>query len=408
MQLKNGVTVLLKENRQLPIVSVHTWVKVGSVNEDETTLGLSHFLEHLIFKGSKNYPGDAITRKVETQGGMINAGTSKEFTNYYIDIRKEACEDAVRILADAMANALLPAEEIEKERPVVLEEIARHNDNPNAMVDELFDNSLFLKTPYRTPILGSEAVIKNVTRDNIMKYYHTHYVPKNIYVAIVGDFNTADIEKLVKETFGKQEVAPLPEQPALNEPEHKPVFLAKTKDVEHAYWLGGFLGPDIHSNEQFSADIAANILGGGRSSRLFRILREQKRIVYNINSGYISQRGTGVFAFSAIFDPKNEQEVINAVMLEITLLKEGGPTDDELKRAKESLRSQWYFGTETFNAQASNLGYWHMQGRPEMIDGYVNKIMKITKKDVTDFLKKHYKPYGLNQAVIVPKTANAK
>jgi predicted Zn-dependent peptidase len=233
-------------------------------------------------------------------------------------------------------------------------------------------------------------------------------VPENIFVAIVGDFDAKEAQKLVEDTFGKQPAGPVPPQPNLIEPEHIPCMLAKTKDIEHSYWYGGFLGPDLSSNDQFAADLTANILGGGRSSRLYRTLREEKQLVYNINAGFMSQRGTGVFVFSAVFEPKNENEVVAEIMKQLISLQTTGPTNDELNRAKEMLKSSWYFGAETFNAQACNLGYWHMQGKPDMIDGYVDGLMKVTDQDIIDFLRKYYKSYGLNQAVIVPKQSNAK
>ncbi len=245
VRLHNGTTVLIDENHSQPLVTVQVWVKVGSINEDESTYGLSHFIEHLIFKGSKNYPGDLMTRMVETRGGMINAATSKEFTEFYIDMQKDGFEDAVKLLADAMSNALFPQEEIDRERPVVIEEIVRSNDNPGSVLYDLFNTTMFLVTPYKHNVIGSANIIRKVSREDILNYYHKHYLPENIIVSVGGDFDAGKAREIIKNSFGKTEMdsRAASEQPSLIEPEHKSNFLARTKDVEHAYWLGGFPGP---------------------------------------------------------------------------------------------------------------------------------------------------------------------
>ena len=408
VNLRNGMTVLIKENHSQPLVSVQVWVKVGSINENESTAGLSHFIEHLIFKGSRKYPGDAITRKVETRRGMINAATSKEFTEFYIDIQKEGFEESVRMLADAMSSALFPAEEIERERPVVIEEIVRSNDNPNSVLYDLYNSAVFQKTPYRHNVIGSEQVIRKVSRDNIVKYYSEHYVPENIIVSVAGDLNSDKALALIKDTFGKQAGPKPPQQPVLIEPSHGPNSQARTKDLEHAYWLGGFIGPDIASDDQFTADLASTILGGGRSSRLFRKLREEKRLVYYINASFWSQHGSGSFALMSVYDPKKEKDVVDGINAELNSLMNDGPTDEEVARAKVMAKSQWFFGMETFHDQASTLAYWNLMERPELADGYIAGLEKVTKEDIKDFFNKYYRPYGLNQAILIPKVKNAK
>lgn len=402
VQLDNGLTVIIKELHSQPVVSVQVWVKVGSVNETPKTTGLSHFLEHLIFKGSEKYPGPEIAKTVETQGGVINAGTSKEFTQFYIDIQESGYRDAVRILADAMANATFPPDELEKERPVVIEEIRRHDDNPSAVLYDLFARAVFQKTPYRESIIGSSDVIANVSRREIMDYYHAHYVPANMVVTIAGDVKAGEALALVKETFGKQSKNPMPPQPDLIEPGHTADSRSKEKGVEHAYWFGGFVGPDLRSDDQFAADVTAAILGGGRSSRLFRKLREQKRLVYSIGSSFWSQRGSGSMVFSAVFDPKKAKEAIALTKEEIERLMKEGPSEAEIKRAKETIRSQWYFGLETYHDQGATLGYWQMQGRPGMLDEYIGKLDAVKAKDVSAFLNKYYTPQGLSEATLIP------
>ncbi|MFC1501201.1 M16 family metallopeptidase [Elusimicrobiota bacterium] len=403
LQFDNGLKLLLKKDNSHPTVSVQVWVKVGSVNEKPDQRGISHFLEHLIFKGTDKYPGDQISRCVETQGGVINAGTSKEFTQYYIDIQKSAYKDAIEILGDVMFNATFPENDINKERPVVLEEITRHTDNPMAVLQDNFSKTMFLKTPYKDNIIGSADVIRKVSRDEIMDYYKTWYTPDNMIVSIVGDIDTDAALRLVKQTFGKQKKTGVLKLPDLKEPFHKERTSKLKKDVEHSYLLAGFIGPDIKSNDQFIADITSTILGGGRSSRLYQSLREEKKLVYNIVSSFWTQRGNGTFIVQSIFDPKNEKEVIAEIKYAINNLKNEGPSDAELSRAKEIIKTQWFFGLETFYDQASVLGYWNMQDYPEILDIYIESIDNIKKGQVQDFLKKYFDTQGLTYSLISPK-----
>jgi len=400
VQLKNGLTVLIKEDHAQPVVSVQVWVKTGSVNENDKQKGLSHFLEHLIFKGTKKYPGDEISRRVEDEGGIINAATSKEFTHFHIDIQKEGAYEAIRILADAMANATFPDNEIDKERPVVIEEIVRHNDNPGGVLYDKFSEAMFLKTPYRYSIIGSSQVIKDVSRQEIADYYHSWYVPENMFLSIAGDIEEKDALKIIEDTFGRQEMRQCPKPPELEEAEHAPRQAIEKKDVEHDYLLAGFFGPDIMSKDQFAADVVSNILGGGRSSRLYRKLREEKQLVYVIAASFEGQRGNGIVAFSSVFAAGKKKQVLDAIENEIKLLATMGPSEVELSRAKEMIKSEWYFDQESYHDQASSLGYWYMQGNPGMLDTYIDSVNKVTKDAVQKFLEKYYNPQLLSYAIL--------
>ncbi|MFH1369169.1 MAG: pitrilysin family protein [Elusimicrobiota bacterium] len=403
VKLENGLTVLLKEDHNQPIVTAQVWVKAGSIYENPKTYGLSHFLEHLIFKGTKNYPGDMISRTVETRGGYINAATSKEFTEYYIDIQKDTHEEAVRILADAVSGAVFPPEEIEKERLVVLEEINRHEDNPEGSLFDAFSDAVHQATAYKSRVIGSADVIRNVSRQEIIDYYRAFYIPDNMVLSVMGDFDTQKLLGLIKETFGALKSGPSQAEPRLTEPAHEPVIIRKEKKVAYTYWIGGFLGPEISdTKDMMTADVVSSILVGGRSARLYRKIREEKRLVYSIGGSFWSMRGNGVMYLIALMPPENEKKAISAVTKEIEILRDKGPTDAELKRVKEMTKSSWYFGLESYHGQASLMAYWYLLGNPDFIDRYIESIEKTTKQDVQEFLKKYY-ANGLNQAVLFPE-----
>lgn len=403
VKLENGLTVFMKEDRSQPLVTAQVWVRAGSVYENPKTYGLSHFLEHLIFKGTQKYPGDAISRLVETQGGAINAATSKEFTEYYIDIQKDAAADAVRILADAMANASFPAGEVERERLVVLEEMRRHEDHPNGLLFDMLEEAVYRKSPYKTRVIGTEEVIKNVPRAEIIDYYKSWYAPNNMVLALAGDFDKDKMLALVRETFGKLVAKPLPPEPDLIEPDHKPEARSAKRDVEYSYWIGAFLGPAIDDTAgEYTADVVSGLIAGGRSSRLVKKLREEKQLVYSIGSQYWGMKGRGLVIISAAIPPGKEKQAEKETLKELDTMMKEGPTDAELARVKTILRSGWFFGQETFHDQAATMGYWQLLGNPGYVDKYVSGVESVTKEDVKAFLTKYYAG-GLNTSLITKK-----
>ena len=416
-KLPNGITYLVRPERGEGVVSVQVWVGAGSTYEDKTNAGLSHFLEHLIFKGSSKFPGDEISRLVETSGGVINAGTSKEYTVYYIDTVKDSLPIAVEILADAMENAVFPPEEIEKERPVVLEEIKRSEDDPGSVLYDTLSKTLYTTSPYRNRIIGDEKVVAGVTRDEIIRYYKKYYVPSNMVVSLAGDFEKEDAEKLIEKFFGA--IRP-PENSDVEgdapsflsvprdyfkekEPPRREKSSATTKNVAFIYASRANLAPDSLSGEQFSADITAHILGGGSSSRLYRTLREEKRLVYGISAGYYAQKGDGIFEISMVVEPSKFTDAKSAVAEEIKRLAQDGPTDDELLRAREVIKTQWLLGLEKAHDQASIMGYWKLQDNLAILENYIKNISSVGKEDVKNFVSSYLMKNNHVWASVEPK-----
>jgi zinc protease len=267
----------------------------------------------------------------------------------------------------------------------------------------MLEEVVYLKSPYRSRVLGSVEVVSHVSRQEIMDYYHAYYVPNNMVFTLIGDFDSEKMMLLIKETFGKAKSKPVPAEPALIEPPHASVSSSKNKDVEHSYWLGAFLGPSIKdTKDQYTADVISTLIGGGRSSRLNRKLREEKQLVYGISASFWTMRGSGMMVFSASIPPGGEKPAIDATLAEIELLKDKGPEENELSRVKEMSKSSWYFGLETYHGQASLAAYWYLLGNPGYIDDYVKGIESVTGEGVTAFMKKYYTD-GLNQAMMLPE-----
>ena len=386
LMLDNGLVVLLKKSSELPVVSVQVWVKTGSIYETEQTNGISHFLEHLVFKGTEKYLVNQISKKIESYGGIINAGTSKEYTVYFVDIPKEGIEDAFDVISQLVFHATFPEDELEKERLVVIEEIKRYEDNPGNVLYENFNNKLFTLSSYKWRILGKEENIRTLPRQEIINYYKTHYHPKNMVLSICGDFDN-NIYELIKKYFDvKISTDYITTNILLDEEPKGSIFEVKKHKVQHTYFLSGFLGPKINDKHQYTGDVLSIILGEGISSRLYKILREEKQLVYEIGSGFYTQLGPSIFYISGICERKNLEKVVDEINNILTDLRTNGPTDKELEKAKQILLTRWYFNNETVHSKSATAAWWFLFKSLGELNSYIDNINKINKEDVKEFL----------------------
>jgi len=384
--LDNGLVVLLKKSPELPVVSVQVWVKTGSIYETEQTNGISHFLEHLVFKGTEKYLVNQISKKIESYGGIINAGTSKEYTVYFVDIPKEGIEDAFDVISQLVFHATFPEDELEKERLVVIEEIKRYEDNPGNVLYENFNNKLFTLSSYKWRILGKEENIRTLPRQEIINYYKTHYHPKNMVLSICGDFDN-NIYELIKKYFDvKISTDYITTNILLDEEPKGSIFEVKKHKVQHTYFLSGFLGPKINDKHQYTGDVLSIILGEGISSRLYEILREEKHLVYEIGSGFYTQLGPSIFYISGVCERKNLEKVVDEINNILTDLRTNGPTDKELEKAKQILLTRWYFNNETVHSKSATAAWWFLFKSLEELNSYIDNINKINKEDIKEFL----------------------
>ena len=405
MNFKNGLTAILKKDTSVPIVSVYIWVKTGSINENPEQAGLSHFIEHLVFKGTANYPGNTeIMENIENMGGYVNAATSKEYTCFYIDIQKDGYIQAIKMLSDMVTNPLFPENEIVPERKVVIEEIQRHKDNPHSQLFEKFMATIYKQAAYKNSVIGTEDVIANIPREEIVKYFKQHYIPSRMVIAVVGDINIKETKKVISETLGKnQNTNPDLIEPNIIEQDDKGMEVTTTDKLAHTYMLAGFLGPDMNSKDVYVADVALNILGSGKSSRLNRILKEEKQLVYSISSSFMTLNGTGSAYISAIFEKDKYEEIKKTLVEELDKFTNEGPTQEELQKIKINMKADWLFELQTVNEQASLLGYWKLFGHPEILENYLANIEKVTIDDVKNFMKKYYSNDKLSKVVVFPK-----
>ncbi|MEW6041138.1 MAG: pitrilysin family protein [Elusimicrobiota bacterium] len=387
---KNGLTVFIKKDSRLPVVTIQMWVRAGTLDENPKNNGVSHFLEHMLFKGTTHYNVSEISRTVESRGGIINAGTSKEFTQYYIDISTGGFDDSLKIIADIAQNATFPQEEFDRERLVVLEEIKRAEDNPDHSLYDGFNSELFNATKYRFLVLGTTQTISAMTRSDMLDYYKKFYIPQNMILVIAGDINPKKTLQSVKKLLNDMPQGIKIERENLIEPSKPHITSGVKKNVQQSYSLSGFLGPEIASKYQYPADVLGTILGGGRSSRLYKKLREEKQLVYSVGAGFESQIGSGVFYVMTISKPDKLTEIKKEITSEFDRLISENIPDSELDKAKELFKSSWYFNFETVHQQASTVGYWALAGRLDFVKTYIRKINKVSDKDIKKFLNTYY------------------
>ncbi len=395
--LPNGLTIISKEDHSQPILAMQIWVKVGSIDENEDTSGISHFIEHMLFKGSSNLQASEAAKIIESKGGIINAATSKDLTYYHIVIASEYFNTAINVLSNAVMNAIFPIEELEKERLVILEEIKRKEDNPQAYIWNLFNENIYNDHSYSHDVLGTVPTIENITQAMLLDYYHKFYIPNNMTLVIVGDFDNSVIIPKLKDIFAnwtKKELTHK-EQKSI---EQQSLNIEEKRDIHVAYLMFGTLGPNVKSKDQYAMDVLSYILGSGRSSRLYRKLQEEEKLVHSIGVSFITFKEQGPFYVTAVCDPDKIPLVRQAVIDELSKIKQEKISTRELNKTKAILKSEYLLGNQTYNDQAFGLGHYETIYTYKFNQSYSKRIGRVTANDV---LKAANKYIDLDKIVFV-------
>lgn len=397
-KLDNGQTVVIQEVRNNPIVIIDTWIKTGSIDETDENNGVAHFLEHLFFKGTKNHePGD-FDRILETKGAVTNAGTSKDFTHYYITIPSKDFDMAMDLHADMMQNPLIPRNEMEKERKVVLEEINKDLTSPSRILYENLVSMLYKNHPYKRRVIGKSEVIETITRDQIFNFYNTHYSPANMVTVVIGDVDSAHALELIKRNFKSEYTKPekkvYEKEPPLKVQDKKVAYLP----TESGYMIIGFRGVTINDKDSYALDVLATILGEGRSSVLNQELKEKKRLAFSIDAGNSTMRDDGMFYISANFEPEKCKAVQNAIFAQIQKIQEKGVTEEQLNLAKNIIERNTYYSRESITNMATEIGYTvALTDDMKFYDKYLDNIQAVSASDVKKAAEKYL---GVNKSAI--------
>lgn len=397
-KLSNGQTVVIQEVRNNPIVTIDTWIKTGSIDEDDSNNGVAHFLEHLFFKGTKNHEPGEFDRILETKGAITNAATSKDFTHYYVTIPSKDFDLAMELHADMMMNPLIPRNELEKERKVVLEEINKDLTNPSRILYDNLNSMLYTNHPYKRKVIGKSEVIETITRDKILEFYNNNYSPSNMVTIVIGDVDTNYALERIKESFNAEFKKQMKTIYLKEEPLTKQAKKVEYIKTESGYMLIGFRGTPIEDKDAFALDVLATILGDGRSSVLYQVLKEKKRLAFSIDAGNSTFKDDGIFYISANFEPEKCKQVQDTIFAEIENIKKNGITDEQLNLAKNIIERETYYSRESITNIATEIGYtMALTNDIKFYDNYLDNIKNVSKADVKKVANKYL---GINKSAV--------
>jgi len=404
--LPNGLTIIVQEDRSAPVASVQAWCGTGSVNEDQHLgAGLSHILEHMLFKGTKTRSTNQIAQVVQDVGGYINAYTSFDRTVFWIDVPKDGVPTALDVLADAMMNSTLPAEEYVKEQEVIRREFAMGMDDPDRMATQLLFATAYQQHPYRLPVIGQLEVYNQLTREQVMAYYKARYVPNNLTFIVVGDVEAEKVRQQLSDLFKpypEKSLKPVfvpGEPPQLGRREVHNEFPTELTRLAFAWHIPEVTHPDVPA-----LDLLAGILGDGRSSRLYQRVREQSALAYSVAAFSYTPGDPGVFGVDATVDPKKRDPAEQLILQLIEELKRSGATAAELAKAKKTSLSHHLHALTTMRGQASDLGSnWVLTRNLDFSRDYLAAVQKVTLDDLRRVAAKYLVDQNLTVVSLNPK-----
>lgn len=403
-KLENGQTVVIQEVKSNPIVTVDTWIKTGSINENDENNGVSHFLEHLFFKGSTNHAPGEFDKILETKGAITNAATSKDFTHYYITIPSKDFDLALEMHADMLLHPLIPRKELEKERKVVIEEIMKDANSPNTLVYDNLIKMLYINHPYKRKVIGTVDIVSSIHRDKILEYYNLHYNPSNMVTVIVGDINSPDAIEKVKKYFNSEYKKPIknvyPQEKFLTSQARTVAYA----DTQCGYMLIGFRGVKIDDKDAYALDVLSTILGDGRSSIFYRTIKDNKQLATSISAINTGFRDDGIFYISANFMPDKTKKLEDAIFEEIQKIQKNGITPEQLRLAKNIIERNTYYERESISNIAGEIGYTYVTTNDiKFYETYLDNIKKVTAEDVKRVANKYLGVEKSAVSIVLPE-----
>src|SRR6266536_1885687 len=383
--LSNGLTIIVQEDRSAPVASVQALCATGSVYEDQHLgAGLSHILEHMLFKGTKTRSTNQIAQKIQDVGGYINAYTSFDRTVFWIDVPKDGVPTALDILADAMMNSTLPPEEYQKEQEVIRREFAMGMDDPDRMTGLLLFATAYQRHPYRFPVIGELEIYNQLTQEQVMQYYKTRYVPNNLTFIVVGDVDAEKVRQQLADLFKpypEKSLKPLfipAEAPQLGRREVHQEFPTELTHLSLAWHIPEVTNPDVPA-----LDLLSTILGDGRSSRLYRRVREEAGLAFSISAFSYTPGDPGLFGVDATVDPKKREAAEQLALRIVDEVKQAGVTAEELAKAKKIMLSHHFGALTTMRGQASDIGSnWLLTRDLNFSRHYLDAVQKVTLDDI--------------------------
>lgn len=402
--LKNGLTILSVPVPGVESVTMSIFVKAGSRYEPARINGLSHFLEHLHFKGTKKYPtAKKLSEVVDSIGGEFNANTGKEHTQYFIRASAQHFPLVFEVLTDMLQNPLFDEKEIEREKGVIIEEINMYKDNPQIHIEALFEETLWPKTALGRDIAGTADIIRNSKRKDIVGYRNQYYRPGNIIIAVAGKFNPSQLDELVKKYWSKVVDKQVGKYEKVSGKQTTPRLNIENKQTEQAHMIVGFPAYPYGHKKNVVLRLLAVVLGGGMSSRLFIQIRERRGLAYYVGASYNNYLDTGNFLVQSGLKISSAPEALETILTELRKVRNEGVTLKELKKAKEYIKGKIALGLEDSHAQLD----WHLNqeafvGKIKSVTDLFTEVNKVTLKDIQVVAKEIIRNDKLNMALIGP------
>jgi len=410
--LKNGLKVLILEDHKAPTATFQIWYRVGSRDENIGKTGLSHLLEHMMFKGTEKHGPKTFSRAIQRAGGTDNAFTSKEYTGYFELLASDRIGLPIELEADRMRNLILAKDAVLSERDVVMEERRlRYEDDPQSMVYEEVIATAFQNHSYRWPVIGWMSDLKDLKPGDLMNHYQTYYAPNNAVIIVVGDVQKGDIVSKIIAAFGDIPEGPEIQRPKIEEgPQRGEKRLFVKKEAELPFIVSAYKVPDIKHEDGFALDVLGSILSDGKSSRLYQKLVYQQQIALSAWAGYEGLYKdpflflTGATAASG----KNIEEVEKAINDEIEKIKKAPPSEIEVQKAKNQIEASFIMGQDSIYMQAKMIGTFEMIGGWRLWERYLEGIRRVSPEDVRHVAEKYLVSDARTTGILMPLKADRK
>ncbi len=398
--LPNGIRVITEHMPHVRSVSVGVWIGTGSREEEAHETGISHFIEHMVFKGTKNRSAEQIARSVDSIGGGLDAFTSKELVSYNVKVLDEHLPQAFDVVADLVRNPLFLKEDIEKEKGVILEELKMEVDNPEYLIHEIFSSNFWKGHPLGRPILGTKQTIRAFDRDHLERYYHQYYTPSNILVTAAGNLDHRRLAQISEDYFS--DLKPR-RTPALEKPPqpHAPLVFRNKNSLEQVHVYLGVPSIPMPHESRFASYILNAILGGGMSSRLFQNIREKQGLAYTVYSELTMYRDAGCMLIYAGTSLRSAGKVVESIVNELRELVDHRVTEEEMRRAKDHLKGSFVLGLESTSSRMGNLARQELYfKRFFTLDEMLERIEIVTAEEVQELAEQFFDPRGMAVAML--------
>jgi zinc protease len=404
--LANGVVVIVQEHRASPVVALQLWMRMGGRDEGANELGLAHYIEHMLFKGTPTRPPGSIDTMIEGFGGASNAYTSYDTTHYDFVVPVEHLRAGVELLADLATHASFPPDEIDNEKKVVFEEMNLLEDDPEKFLLRRLYEVSYSPHPYGRPLLGEREFIQKLTRPSLMQFYQKHFVPKDMVLVVVGATDAARVRPIVDATFGRIPAAPAAPRATPPVPTLDRTRRADVRRTEQQAYLGlAWKTAPTGSEDIYAVDLLTYIIGDSPSSRLNQVVREQLRLVANIEAGYGAFQQAGLVTVTARLDPGNLDRAEAAILDVIRKVRTEGVTEAERQRAVVTAESSYAFDIETAEGLAKSYGQAETTWTLDNELAYLARLRGISAAQIQAVAQKYFGDDNYARVRFVPQGA---